>query len=1033
MTELQGTVESVEVAPVTATGKKVLNESSNTMKESTKPSLKSIFSSLLSEADQKERLDEVIFFSPAGLINSGMSAETALLSAFVVYAAGAAYMAFSPSFKYYRQDLINRFNDFRDSGKLDKGAIAELEKKAESIINSLPSSKKRMLNQLVKQLSSVKDDKSQLLKTIRRIESYIEKNKTELDEAEQVTIQPAKQNTQVIKQGQKTLGTVENPQLAQQIKQSIGKGEMSLAGDELQEDDMAEGLDPAQKQKLKSLIYAYRDATDPFGSEYDLDPSVVIDRIRQEFGDKIADTISQGPSMHYPRPGHVSGVYDPLANKSSPRVTKLGKINRQDAETMKRNIKQQQGMTESKLTEKATSKSQQQAAGAALAAKRGDAPKSKLTGASKEMAKMPAKELEKFAKTKHKGLPEKKKTDEAALPTNDSDFGAGLGAGRNSKTLEAKKAKPDFLDSDKDGNKKESMKKAAADKQKVSTMKNTTESKAKPDFLDSDKDGDKKESMKKAQADKKAGSPDKKSSAGLTAAQKKLPAGLQKAVAKKKTVSETSTDSNSKKYSSDDIKSMIAPDKWNQNTKFNKDSADKNKASYDKLKAADKKKTVKEGTNPTEAARLLGKAHAMGKDPFACKYEAGTPEAQAYLDGYKEGLDECYGSGGGMGMQQDIGMMPGMDSMVSQDSMMDSPSPRGGSEFAFGGFDEVSDDDMMAFESWDRELNALLNEGKMKDIDIDMKQMSDAQFKKEHGKSKADMKKDLSSDAKKPVKEGISVSVSKGQQGSPDSVTVSAQDQDADALLAMIKQAGLGLFGGDEPSGYGSPASAATQPIGDIGDQDSMMALIKKMSSTGNDYEDEESQDDQHAHGHPDAACDNCGSATCEGGSCSSSSKETMMGEDETEDQMEFEVSEANAPDSGESEESDEETTDATRDAALATAAGQNFANTDAPVNEEDEDDEDEDAAVRKEEAAEQRRKDRRYDEELNEWANDAGYEGSENTKDNTFEQDIEFMTRIISGGLNGPKKDQTTLPHTRVKVEESSLLNDWKKLSGIK
>ena len=871
MTELQGTVESVEVAPVTATGKKVLNESSNTMKESTKPSLKSIFSSLLSEA-------------------------------------------------------------------------------------------------------------------------------------EQVTIQPAKQNTQVIKQGQKTLGTVENPQLAQQIKQSIGKGEMSLAGDELQEDDMAEGLDPAQKQKLKSLIYAYRDATDPFGSEYDLEPSVVIDRIRQEFGDKIADTISQGPSMHYPRPGHVSGVYDPLANKSSPRVTKLGKINRQDAETMKRNIKQQHGMTESKLNEKAVSKSQQQAAGAALAAKRGDAPKSKLKGASKEMANMPAKELEKFAKTKHKGLPEKKKTDEAAMPTHDGDFGAGLGAGRNSKTLEAKKAKPDFLDLDKDGNKKESMKKAAADKQKVSTMKKTHEAKAKPDFLDLDKDGDKKESMKKAAADTKTGSDDKKSSAGLTVAQKKLPAGLQKAVAKKK--------------------------------------------------------TVKEGSNPTEAAKLLGKAHALGKDPFACKYEAGTPEAQAYLDGYKEGLDECYGSGGGMGMaqdmSQDIGMMPGMDSMVSQDSMMDSPSPRGGSEFAFGEFDEVSDDDMMAFESWDRELNALLNEGKMKEIDIDMKEMSDAQFKKEHGKSKADMKKDLSSDSKKPVKEGISVSVSKGQQGSPDSVTVSAQDQDADALLAMIKQAGLGLFGGDEPSGYGSPASAATQPIGDVGDHDSMMALIKKMSSTGNDYEDEESQDDQHAHGHPDAACDNCGSATCEGGSCSSSSKETMMGEVQTPDQMEFEVAEANTPDSGEAEERDEETTDATRDAALATAAGKNFANTDAPDDEEEINEGqmkrmayDKAESMNKEEYiswAADNGMDRSEaiefwnnvndddDEKLNEWANDAGYEGSENIKDNTFEQDIEFMTRIISGGLNGPKKDQTTLPHTRVKVDESrQAINDWKKLSGIK
>ena len=976
MTELQGTVESVKTVPVATTGKKLLNESSNTVKESAKPSLKSIFSAMLSEA-------------------------------------------------------------------------------------------------------------------------------------EQVTIQPAKQNTQVIKQGQKTLGTVENPQLAQQIKQSIGKGEMTLAGDELTEvedeidsaeyeadvydgddydhddgsdqyatelnglhlgdvvkayyngkavigkinelyptnmeveleltgrntgktivvdvrdiddDNLNEGLDPAQKQKLKSLIYAYRDATDPFGSEYDLDPSVVIDRIRQEFGDKIADTISQGPSMHFPRPGHVSGVYDPLANKSSPRVTKLGKINRQDAETMKRNIKQQQGMTESKLTEKAVSKSQQQAAGAALAAKRGDAPKSKLKGASKEMAKMPAKELEKFAKTKHKGLPVKKeKTDEsssgvrivhnkllggwfivrgphqtpisgkfsskeeaekslkqkekptaneAALPTHDGDFGAGLGAGRNSKTLESKKAKPDFLDLDKDGDKKESMKKAAADK--------------------------------------------------------------------KKTVKEGNKNSLPKDIKAEEDKLQSA---WLRKTSFTKSElADLKKREEDlKAKKAEWRKTIKEGTNPTEAARLLGKAHAMGKDPFACKYEEGSQEAQAYLDGYKEGLDECYGSGGGMGMQQDIGMMPGMDAMVS---MTDTPSPRGGSDFevdrmddigSFGGFDSQSDDtDMMAFEAWDRQLNELLNEGKMKDIDIDMKQMSDAEFKKEHGKSKADMKKDLSSDSKKPVKEGISVSVSKGQQGSPDSVTVSAQDSDADALLAMIKQAGLGLFGGDEPSGYGSPAAA--QPVGDIGDHDSMMALIKKMSSTGNDYEDEESMscdscDDEsdskalvvgEEQGYDDKEDESLGMRTGKESDKEQSMKDRRddsygkfgkrTDEDETEDQMEFEVAESNAPDSDEAETTADENAEAEEDKALAGA------------DSGDEEEIDEGSYSMDEE------------EELTEWANDAGYTGSENIKDNTFEQDIEFMTRVISGGLNGPKKDQTTLPHTRVKVDESrQAINDWKKLSGIK
>lgn len=62
--------------------------------------------------------------------------------------------------------------------------------------------------------------------------------------------------------------------------------------------------------------------------------------------------------------------------------------------------------------------------------------------------------------------------------------------------LSEKKAKPDFLDMDKDGNKKEPMKKAVADKKKVKEA-------SKPDFLDMDKDGNKKEPMKKALKDKK--------------------------------------------------------------------------------------------------------------------------------------------------------------------------------------------------------------------------------------------------------------------------------------------------------------------------------------------------------------------------------------------------------------------------------------------------------------------------------------------------------------------------------------------------
>ena len=58
----------------------------------------------------------------------------------------------------------------------------------------------------------------------------------------------------------------------------------------------------------------------------------------------------------------------------------------------------------------AKSKKQQMAAGAALAAKRGDAPKSKLKGASKQMAdSMSEKQLEELASTKRANLPKQAK------------------------------------------------------------------------------------------------------------------------------------------------------------------------------------------------------------------------------------------------------------------------------------------------------------------------------------------------------------------------------------------------------------------------------------------------------------------------------------------------------------------------------------------------------------------------------------------------------------------------------------------------
>ena len=54
----------------------------------------------------------------------------------------------------------------------------------------------------------------------------------------------------------------------------------------------------------------------------------------------------------------------------------------------------------------AKSAAQQKAAGAALSAKRGDTPKSKLKGASKSMLSMSEKQLEELAHTERTGKPE---------------------------------------------------------------------------------------------------------------------------------------------------------------------------------------------------------------------------------------------------------------------------------------------------------------------------------------------------------------------------------------------------------------------------------------------------------------------------------------------------------------------------------------------------------------------------------------------------------------------------------------------------
>jgi hypothetical protein len=72
--------------------------------------------------------------------------------------------------------------------------------------------------------------------------------------------------------------------------------------------------------------------------------------------------------------------------------------------------------------------------------------------------------------------------------------------------------------------------------------------------------------------------------------------------------------------------------------------------------------------------------------------------------------------------------------------------------------------------------------------------------------------------------------------------------------------------------------------------------------------------------------------------------------------------------------------------------------------------------------------------EKLDEWANNPQMKDPELER---FYATVKFMTNDISGGLNGQKVDDTTLPHTRVRSEPTGgdevNFGDLKKLAGLR
>ena len=246
---------------------------------------------------------------------------------------------------------------------------------------------------------------------------------------------------------------------------------------------------------------------------------------------------------------------------------------------------------------------------------------------------------------------------------------------------------------------------------------------------------------------------------------------------------------------------------------------------------------------------------------------------------------------------------------------------------------------------------------------------------------------------KQLLSEGMNVSSSSGQEGQPDSVSITATDADAQELLAIVRQAGLGVFGGgeEEPESSQGGFSLPQELDGEIGageespvgievvdDADDMLDIIRKLSgqtSTSPDIEEVPSDEDVvvgdetydvdgDADGEPDTA---------------------------TADEAPFD-----------DEESAEEPTDA-------------------------DDSEEKEELVDEENCESCGQKTCECDEQVEESTEDLA-----NSAHDTSTQDIDFMTKFISGGLNKQKADQTTGNIQKVKQMNESI-SDMRKLAGLK
>ena len=273
----------------------------------------------------------------------------------------------------------------------------------------------------------------------------------------------------------------------------------------------------------------------------------------------------------------------------------------------------------------------------------------------------------------------------------------------------------------------------------------------------------------------------------------------------------------------------------------------------------------------------------------------------------------------------------------------------------------------------------------------------------------------------KMLNEGLTITTSTGQEGtayggmggSGDSVSVNATGEDAKEMMALLRNSGIGQRGiaGDtadksadaehggisvsDPSGVMSGLSQDSE----VENGDSILSFIKKMVGS-DDVEavKTDDRDDDVLHTNDES--------------------ETEKEEDKTK------ADEGNA------------FIKARNDAEEQGKSSFKMGDTEYPVKEEDESDESEEKKEVEEghqqcnecgAALEEGHECSK--EQVNEWANTA----QNKLQDEQFTTDIDYMIRMISGGLNGQKKNQTVLPTNNVEVDTQENVHDIKRLAGLK